>query len=101
MGATVSEIFPTPEECDRWARQQSETAARWRLQSTADLGNTAIVRVPVIRPDGSRAELAVALEPEHNVDQRIAATLARRRRGYREDRSRWRQRAFVRSLRFD
>jgi hypothetical protein len=101
MGATVSEIFPTAEEGDRWARQQAEAAARWRLQPTADLGNTPIVRVPVIRPDGTRAEVAVALEPEQSVDTRIAATLARRPRGYREDPARWRQRGYVRSLRFD
>ena len=101
MGATVSQIFPTQAECDRWARQQAEAAARWRLQAVADLGNTPIMRVPVVKADGTRAELAVALEPQQSVEQRIAATLARRRGGYREDHSRWRERAFVRSLRFD
>ena len=45
MGANVSQVFPTPEECDRWAEQQTRLAARWNLQKTADLGNRSVVRV--------------------------------------------------------
>ncbi len=102
MGANMSRCFTTAEDADRWVALQVQQAARWNLQKTADLGNTPIVRVPVIGPDGTPAEFAVDLEPAKSVEDRIFQTLARsRRRGYREDRSRRRQPAIVRSLRFD
>ncbi len=102
MGANMSRCFATAEEADRWVQAQIQQAARWNLQKTADLGNTPVVRVPVIRPDGTLAEFAVDLEPAASVEARIFQTLARsRQRGYREDRSRRRQPAIVRSLRFD
>ncbi len=102
MGANMSRCFATAEEADRWAAAQAQQAARWNLQKTADLGNNPVMRVPVIRPDGTPAEFAVDLEPAESVERRIVQTLERsRHRGYREDRSRRRQTAIVRSLRFD
>jgi hypothetical protein len=102
MGASLSQCFSNIEEADQWAEQQARLAARWNLHKTVDV-NTPVVRVPVIKPDGSPAEVAIPLEPAPTVDKRIAAYLgaSARRTGYREDRSRNRQRAYIRSLRFD
>lgn len=102
MGASLSQTFATPEECDRWAEQQARLAAQWNLQKTADLGNKAVVRVPVIAPSGQPDELTVPVEPGTAVERKVRSLLANQRlRGYREDHSRRRQPAFVRSLRFD
>jgi|GEM_PF-3414163 len=103
MGANLSQSFPTPEECDRWAEQQTRLAAQWNLQKTADLGNRSVVRVPVVSPAGQPEEITVAVEPGAPVEPRIHAHLHQTRRfaGYREDPLRRRQSAFVRSLRFD
>jgi hypothetical protein len=103
MGANVSQTFTTAEECDRWAEQQAQMAARWNLQKTADLGNRAVIRVPVISPTGQSDELTIPLEPGKSVETRLRSHLTRSPRlyGYREDHSRHRQPAYVRSLRFD
>ncbi|MCC6191122.1 MAG: hypothetical protein IT318_19040 [Anaerolineales bacterium] len=103
MGASLSQTFPTLEDCNRWAEQQARLAAQWNLQKTADLGNRPVVRVPVISPAGQPDELTLPLEPGSSVESRLRAQLARSPRfaGYREDRTRLRQPAFVRSLRFD
>ncbi len=103
MGANMSRSFETAAEADRWAAQQAKLAAQWNLQVTVDLGNTAVLRVPVIKTDGTPGELAVALEPAHTVDKRVAELLSRtgRHRGYREDQRRRRTQAVIRSLRFD
>ena len=103
MGANMSRSFDTVAEADRWAAQQARLAAQWNLQVTVDLGNTPVLRVPVIQGDGSPGEVAVPLEPASNVEKRLADTLTRsaRQRGLREDRRRRRTRAVVRSLRFD
>jgi hypothetical protein len=103
MGANMSRSFDTAAEADRWAAQQSKLAAQWNLQVTVDLGNTAVLRVPVIKSDGTPSELAVALEPAQTVEKRVAELLSRtgRHRGYREDRRRRRTQAVIRSLRFD
>jgi hypothetical protein len=102
MGANLSQTFATAEECDRWAEQQAKLAAQWNLQKTADLGNRAVVRVPVIAPSGQPDELTVPLEPGTAVDLHVRSVLAHTHfRGYREDCTRRRQPAFVRSLRFD
>ena len=103
MGANMSRYFATPTEADRWAAQQARLAAHWNLSVTVDLGNTPVLRVPVIKSDGSPGEVAVALEPAGTVEKRLADTLTRadRPRGYREDRRRRRTQAVVRTLRFD
>ncbi len=103
MGANMSRSFDTAAEADRWAAQQARLAAQWNLQVAVDLGNTPVVRVPVIKHDGTPGELAVTLEPAHDVDKRVADLLARsgRHRGYREDRRRRRTQAVIRSLRFE
>jgi hypothetical protein len=72
------------------------------LQKTADLGNKAVVQVPVIAPGGLPDELTIPIEPGTPVESKVRTTLAHTRfSGYREDRSRRRRPAFVRSLRFD
>jgi hypothetical protein len=103
MGATLSQAFPTPEECDRWAEQQARLAAQWNLQKTADLGNRAVVQVPVISPAGQPDELTIPVDPRASLDARLDNYLARSRHlsGYREDRTRRRQPAYVRCLRFE
>ena len=103
MGATLSQYFPTPEECDVWAEQQSRLAARWGLHKTADLGNLSVLRVPVIGPSGQPEEITIPVEPGKAVEPHLHYHLHQSRRfsGYREDPLRHRQRAFVRSLRFD
>jgi hypothetical protein len=103
MGANMSRYFATAAEADRWAAQQAKLAAQWNLSVTVDLGNTPVLRVPVIKHDGSPGEVAVALEPASTVETRVAATLGRtdRPHNYREDRRRRRTQAVVRSLRFD
>jgi hypothetical protein len=102
MGANLSQTFATAEECDRWAEQQARLAAQWNLQKTADLGNKAVVRVPVIAPTGQPDELTIPVDPGTPVESKVRSALQHTRlRGYREDRTRRRQPAFVRSLRFD
>lgn len=103
MGANMSRYFATATEADRWAAQQAKLAAQWNLSVTVDLGNTPVLRVPVIKGDGSPGEVAVALEPASTVEKRVAATLTRHgpRQAYREDRRRRRTQAVVRTLRFD
>ncbi len=103
MGANLSRYFATVDEADRWAAQQAKLAAQWNLQVTVDLGNTAVLRVPVIKGDGTPSEVAVPIEPVSTIEKRVADTLIRsqRPRGCREDRRRSRQRAVVRSLRFE
>ena len=103
MGASLSQYFPTPEEADRWAEQQTRLAARWGLQKTSDLGNQSVVRVPVISPAGQPEEITLPGDPGRGVDTQLRAHLRKSRRyaGYREDPLRRRQTAFVRSLRFD
>ena len=103
MAANMSRSFDTVAEADRWAAQQARLAAPWNLQVAVDLGNTSVVRVPVIKNDGTPGELAVALEPVQTVDKRVADMLSRtgRHRGYREDRRRRRTQAVIRSLRFE
>jgi hypothetical protein len=103
MGANVSRYFSTTAEADRWAAQQAHLAAQWNLSVTVDLGNTPVLRVPVIKGDGSPGEVAVALEPASTVERRVAATLTRPgpRPAFREDLRRRRTQAVVRTLRFD
>ena len=107
MGASLSRCFDTVEECDRWAEQQTKLATRWNLQKIADLGNTPVVRVPVVSPDGCSDEVTIPLEPgrapDTSVDHRLQSHLLKSRlfAGYSEDRSRQRGRAYVRSMRFD
>ena len=103
MGATLSQSFSTPEECDQWIKQQIRLAARWGLHKTADLGNLSVVRVPVVSPPGQPEEITLPVEPNAAVGPRIYYHLHRSRRfaGYREDPLRRPQRAYVRSLRFD
>ncbi len=103
MGANMSRSFATAAEADRWAAQQAKLAAQWNLQVSVDLGNTSVVRVPVIKSDGTAGELAVALEPVQTVDKRVADLFARanRHRGYREDNRRRRTQGVIRSLRFE
>jgi len=103
MGATLSEVFSSAEEGDRWAEEQSRLASRWNLQKTADLGNRPVVRVPVVSPDGSLEEIALPLNTPRPIDERLRSLFAQSSAltGYSEDRSRRRQPAFVRSLRFD
>lgn len=103
MGATVSQYFASTEECDRWAEHQAKLAAQWNLHKTADLGNRPVVRVPVVAPDGRAEEVALPLTSPRSVDERLRALLGgpSSLRGYREDRTRRRQPAFVRVLRFD
>jgi hypothetical protein len=102
MGASLSRCFNTPEDADRWAEQQVKLAARWNLQKIADLGNTPVVRVPLVAPDGATDELTLPLEPG-SLDRRLQSHLLKYSQyaGYREDRSRQREQAYVRSLRFD
>jgi len=80
MGANLSQSFPTPEECDRWAEQQTRLAAQWNLQKTADLGNRSVVRVPVVSPAGQPDEITVPVEPGAPVEPRIHAHLHKTRR---------------------
>ena len=103
MGANMSRYFATAAEADRWAAQQAKLAAQWNLSVSVDLGNTAVLRVPVIKSDGTPSEVAVALEPVNTVEKRVAATLTPtgRPRNYREDSRRRRTQAVVRTLRFD
>jgi hypothetical protein len=103
MGASLSQCFSTPEECDRWAEQQARLAAQWNLHKTADLGNRPVVQVPVVSPEGRPEEVTIPVEPGASIDHCIQRHLRHSRHfaGYREDRSRRRQTAFVRSLRFD
>jgi hypothetical protein len=103
MGANMSRYFATAAEADRWAAQQTRLAAQWNLSVTVDLGNTPVLRVPIIKSDGTPGEVAVALEPANTVEKRVAETLTRagRHRGFREDRRRRRTPAVVRTLRFD
>jgi hypothetical protein len=103
MGATLSQLFTSTDECDRWADQQARLAAQWNLQKTADLGNRPVVRVPVISPHGRPEEVTLPITSAQSIDQRLNTLLARSASfaGYREDRSRRRQPAFVRILRFD
>ncbi len=103
MGANLSQSFPTPEEADIWAEQQTRRAAQWNLQKTADYGNRPVVRVPVVSPAGQPEEITVTVEPGTAVEPRIHASLHKTRRfaGYREDPLRRRQSAYERSLHFD
>lgn len=103
MGANMSRYFATAAEADRWAAQQARLAAQWNLSVTVDLGNTQVLRVPVIKSDGSPSEVAVALEPAATVEKRVAATLVHpgQPRDFHEDRRRRRTQAVVRTLRFD
>ncbi len=103
MGATLSELFTSPEEGDQWANQQTKLATRWNLAKTADLGNRPIVRVPVISPTGQAEEITLPINSAKSIDQRVREFLTRSSAlaGYREDRTRQRQAGFVRSLRFD
>jgi hypothetical protein len=102
MGANMSRAFESAEEAESWAVEQAKAAARWNLQKSADLGNTPVMLVPVVRPDGTRTELAVPAQPAATTEPRVRAALLRaRQRGYHEDRTRPRQRGYVRSLRFD
>jgi len=103
MGATMSELFASTEECDQWADQQTKLAARWNLAKTADLGNRPIVRIPLISPTGQAEEITLPINSRQSVDTRLRDFLSRSSTlaGYREDCTRQRQAAFVRSLRFD
>jgi hypothetical protein len=103
MGATLSQLFTSTDECDRWAEQQARLAAQWNLQKTADLGNRPVVRVPVVGPSGRAEEVTLPISSRQSVDDRLRTLLTRSGAytGYREDRSRRRQPAFVRIMRFD
>ncbi len=102
MGASMSRYFASVEEAEQWAEQQTRLAARWNLQKAVDV-TLPVVKVPVVRPDGTPAEVAVAVESPRTAEQRVTTYLSQtgRQKGYREDRTRWRQRGFIRSLRFE
>ena len=100
MGANLSRSFDTAVEADRWAAQQARLAAQWNLQVVLDLGNTPIVRVPILKKDGTPGELAVPLDPAQSVDRRVAEVLARGG-SHREDPRRRRTPAVIRSIRFE
>lgn len=100
MGANLSRSFETAAEADRWAAQQAQLAAQWNLQVALDLGNTPIMRVPILKRDGTPGELAVPLEPARTVDKRVADVLARGGH-HREDRRRRRTPGVIRSIRFE